>query len=154
MLAEAVHRMPVQRKTTGEETPRSEDYLEAVYHLIKDKGYATTSDISTALGVKPPTVSNMIGKLAAKGYLEYKPYRGMKLTPSGERVAKSVIRRHRVISEFLVMMGVDDQTAFEDTEGIEHHVHPTTIQRLENLAEYLRTHPEILKTIRKYMESD
>jgi len=145
--------MPARRETVGEETPRSEDYLEVVYHLIKDKGFATTSDISTALKVKPPTVSNMVGKLASKGYLEYKPYRAMKLTSSGERVAKSVIRRHLVIAEFMSMMGVDDATAFEDTEGIEHHVHPTTIRRLERLAEYLRTHPTVLRTIRKYVDS-
>ncbi len=143
----------LREKTSREDTPRSEDYLEAVYHLIQDKGYATTSDISTVLKVKPPTVSNMIGKLAAKGYLEYERYRGMKLTESGERVAKSVIRRHRVIAEFMSMMGVDDETAFEDTEGIEHHVHPTTIQRLERLADYLRSHPETLKTIRRYIDS-
>ncbi|HME19012.1 MAG TPA: transcriptional regulator MntR [Nitrososphaerales archaeon] len=137
-----------------ENTPRSEDYLETVYHLIKDRGHATTSDISTALEVRPPTVSNMIGKLAAKGYLEYRPYHGMKLTPIGERVAKSVIRRHQVIAEFMSMIGVDDQTAFEDTEGIEHHVHSTTIRRLERLVQYLRAHPETLKTIVKYLESD
>lgn len=135
-----------------EETPRSEDYLEVVLHLIRDKGYATTSDISTALKVKPPTVSKMIGRLAAKGYLEYEPYRGMKLTTGGEKVAKSVIRRHKVISEFMSMIGVDDQTAFEDTEGIEHHVHPTTLHRLERLAEYLRTNPLVLKTIRKFVD--
>jgi Mn-dependent DtxR family transcriptional regulator len=146
--------MPVHRAGAGEETPRAEDYLETVYHLIKDRGYATTSDISTVLKVKPPTVSDMIGRLANKGYLEYERYRGMTLTPSGERVAKSVIRRHRVIAEFMSMIGVDDQTAFEDTEGIEHHVHPTTLRRLERLAEYLRTHPDSLRTIRKYIESD
>jgi len=145
--------MPAQRAAFGEETPRSEDYLEAVYHLIQDKGYATTSDISTVLKVKPPTVSNMIGKLASRGYLEYKRYHGMKLTPKGERVAKSVVRRHLVIAEFMSMLGVDDATAFEDTEGIEHHVHPTTIRRLERLAEYLRIHPAALGTIRRYVDS-
>lgn len=137
----------------AEETPRSEDYLEVVLHLIRDKGYATTSDISTALKVKPPTVSKMIGRLAAKGYLEYQPYRGMKLTPAGERVAKSVIRRHQVISEFMSMIGVDDETAFEDTEGIEHHVHPTTLRRLERIAEYLRTNPQTLRSIKKFMDA-
>jgi len=145
--------MSQHRVAAGEETPRSEDYLETVYHLIKDKGYATTSDISTALKVKPPTVSNMIGKLAGKGYLEYEKYHDIKLTPDGERVAKSVIRRHRVIAEFLAMMGVDDATGFEDTEGIEHHVHPTTIRRVERLAEYLRAHPSVLAKIRKYVDS-
>ncbi len=139
-------------KRAVEETPRSEDYLEAVYHLIQDKGYATTSDISTALKVKPPTVSNMIGKLAAKGYLEYQPYRGMKLTPSGEKVARSVIKRHQVIAEFMSMLGIDEETAFEDTEGIEHHVQPTTLHRIEKLAEFLRNNPETLKAIRRHMD--
>ena len=77
----------------------------------------------------------------------------MKLTPDGERVAKSVIRRHKVIAEFLSMMGVDDETAFEDTEGMEHHVHLSTIQRLESLAEYFRNNPGTLRTIRKYVDS-
>lgn len=135
-----------------EETPRSEDYLEAVYHLIKDKGYATTSDISTVLKVKPPTVSHMIGKLASKGYLEYQPYRGMKLTPSGDKVARSVIKRHQVIAEFMSMLGIDEETAFQDTEGIEHHVQPTTLHRLERLAEFLRNNPETLKAIRKHVD--
>jgi Mn-dependent DtxR family transcriptional regulator len=146
--------MAGKRGQPGVESPRSEDYLEAVYHLIDDKGYAATSDISTALNVRPPTVTNMIGKLASKGYLEYERYRGAKLTPDGERVARSVIRRHRIIMDFLVMMGVDDQTAFTDTEGIEHHVHPTTIHRIEKLADYLRARPETLKSIRKHAEGD
>ncbi|MBI3841275.1 MAG: transcriptional regulator MntR [Thaumarchaeota archaeon] len=145
--------MPRSGKGVTEDTPRSEDYLEAVYHLISDKGYATTSDISTALKVKPPTVSNMIGKLAAKGYLQYERYRGMKLTATGEKLAKSVIKRHQVISEFMSMIGVDEQTAFQDTEGIEHHVHTTTLHRLEKLAEYLRNNPETLRSIRKFVES-
>ncbi len=127
--------------------------MEAVYHLIQDKGYATTSDISVALDVTPPTVSNMIGKLASRGYLEHQPYRGMKLTQDGERMAKSVIERHQVIAEFLSMLGVDDQTGFEDTEGIEHHVQPTTLRRLERLAEYLRKNPAALKAMRKYIDS-
>ncbi len=138
-------------KPSSQDTPRSEDYLEAVYHLISDKGYATTSDISEALSVRPPTVSYMIGKLAEKGYLEHEPYRGMKLTPSGEKLAKSVIKRHQVISELISMIGVDDQTAFIDTEGIEHHVHPTTLHKLERLAEYLRTNPQTLKAIQKFV---
>lgn len=141
-------------KHPSEQTPRSEDYLEAVYHLIQDKGYATTSDISVALEVTPPTVSHMIGKLAKRGYLEYQRYRGMKLTQGGERMAKSVIKRHQVITEFLSMLGVDDQTAYEDTEGIEHHVQPTTLRKVEKLAEYLRKNPAALKAIRKYIESD
>ena len=131
---------------------RLEDYLEAIYNLHAEKGYVNAADVSERLGVKPPTVSNMVVNLVKKGYLEHERYRGMRLTSSGERVAKSVIKRHQVISEFLSMLGVDSQIAYIDTEGIEHHVHPTTLKRLERLAEYLRGEPQALRSIQRFLE--
>lgn len=131
---------------------RQEDYLEAIYNLDKEKGYVSAADISDKLGVKPPTVSSMIVNLAKKGYLEHERYRGMRLTPTGEKVARSVIKRHQVISELISMLGVDAQTAYVDTEGIEHHVHPSTLRRFERLAEYLRKNPEVLKAVREFVE--
>ncbi len=131
---------------------RVEDYLEAIYNLNSEKGYVSAADISEKLGVKPPTVSSMLVNLAKKGYLEHEKYRGMRLTPSGEKVAKSVVKRHQVISELISMLGVDDQTAYVDTEGIEHHVHPSTLRRFERLAEYLRENPQTLKAIRRFVE--
>lgn len=131
---------------------RLEDYLEAIYNLYKEKGYVSVADISEKLGVKPPTVSSMIVNLAKKGYLEHEKYRGMRLTPLGEKVARSVIKRHQVISELLLMLGVDDQTAYVDTEGIEHHVHPTTLRRFERLADYLRENPQTLRAVREFIE--
>ena len=130
---------------------RLEDYLEAIYNLNEEKGYVSAADISERLAVKPPTVSNMVRNLADKGYLEHKRYRGMRLTASGERLAKSVIRRHQVISELITMLGVDDQTAYIDTEGIEHNVHPATVKRFERLAEYLRENPRTLKEVRDFI---
>ena len=135
------------------ETPRSEDYLEAVYQLIQDKGYATTVDISDRLKVTPPTVSNMISKLASRGYLLHEPYRGMRLTEYGEKVARSVIRRHEVISDFLSLIGVEGEVAYEDTEGIEHHVQPTTIYKIERLVDFLRKNPEQLARIKEHLSS-
>lgn len=131
---------------------RLEDYLEAIYSLNEEKGYVSAADISDRLGVKPPTVSRMVVNLARKGYLQHERYRGMRLTPSGEKVARSVIKRHQVVSGLISMLGVDDQTAYVDTEGIEHHVHPSTLRRLERLAEYLRENPRTLKAIREFVE--
>ncbi len=131
---------------------RLEDYLEAIYNLNAEKGYVSTADISEKLGVKPPTVSSMVVNLAKKGYLEHEKYRGMRLTASGEKVARSVIKRHQVVSELLSMLGVDDATAYIDTEGIEHHVHPTTLRRFERLAEYLRANPQALKSVKLYLD--
>ena len=131
---------------------RVEDYLEAIYNLDSEKGYVSAADVSERLGVKPPTVSSMVRNLTRKGFLEHEKYRGMCLTPAGERVARSVIKRHQVISGFISMLGVDEQTAYVDTEGIEHHVHPSTLKRLERLAEYLRENPQTLKAIREFVE--
>lgn len=109
--------------------------------------------ISDKLKVKPPTVSIMIGKLASKGYLEYERYRGMNLTGQGEKLARSVINRHAVISEFLSMIGVEDEIAYEDAEGIEHHVHSTTIYRIRRLVEFLKNKPGFLKSITDFLEA-
>jgi Mn-dependent DtxR family transcriptional regulator len=134
------------------ETPRLEDYLETIYHLIHDKGYATTVDISDILEVKPPTVSNMTQRLAERGYLEREPYRGMRLTSKGEKVAKSVITRHSIIFEFLSMIGVEKKVAYQDTEGIEHHIQPTTIHKIERLVDFLRENPRYLSDIRNLQD--
>jgi Mn-dependent DtxR family transcriptional regulator len=146
-MATAQRTLPQKRDIS-----RLEDYLEAIYNLFSEKGYVSAADISEKLGVKPPTVSSMLANLAKKGYLEHEKYRGMRLTPSGEKVARSVVKRHQVISELISMLGVDDQTAYEDTEGIEHHVHPSTLHRFERLAEYLRENPQTLKAIRRFVE--
>jgi DtxR family transcriptional regulator, manganese transport regulator len=126
---------------------RLEDYLEAIYHLGQEKGYISTADISERLGVKPPTVSIMVAKLAKEGYLEHERYRGMKLTESGAKLARSVIRRHVAIFEFLSMLGVGKEIAYEDAEGIEHHLHPITVHKFERLVEFLRKNRQFLKEI-------
>jgi Mn-dependent DtxR family transcriptional regulator len=130
-----------------------EDYLEAIYHLNEEKGYISTLDLSDRLGVKPPTVSSMIANLAKKGYLVHERYRGMKLTDQGARVARSVIRKHETTFEFLSMLGVGQEIAYEDAEGIEHHLHPITIQKFERLVEFFKKHPDYFGKIKESIES-
>ena len=92
----------------------------------------------------------MLRKLDRDGYLVHEPYRGIKLTGRGEKVAMSVISRHRIISEFLSMIGVAEHEAQHDAEGIEHHVLPTTIHKIERLVEFLRKNEKSLNAIRDY----
>jgi Mn-dependent DtxR family transcriptional regulator len=139
---------------TRKDISRTEDYLETIYNLNESKGYISTADISEALGVKPPTVSSMVSKLAKEGYLIHEKYRGMRLTDQGTRVARSVIRRHATIAEFLEMLGVEKGVAHIDTEGIEHHLHPVTANKFVKLVEYLRSHKDILDKIVEGMEKD
>jgi Mn-dependent DtxR family transcriptional regulator len=112
-------------------TTRMEDYLEVIYELIDHKGYATTVDISDYLNVSPPSVTKMLQRLNESGHVNYEKYRGITLTDSGVAIAKNIHDRHSILAEFLMMIGVDRDTANRDAEGIEHHLHPETLKKLE-----------------------
>lgn len=144
--------MKLDRIEQQEEMSRLEDYLEVIFHLIHEKGYANTVEIAENLRVKPPTVSSMLQRLAAKDYIVHEPYRGIRLTEKGSKIAKSVVARHSIISELLSMLGVESDIAYQDTEGIEHHLQPLTIKRLEGLVEFLHENPKVLRAIRDHME--
>lgn len=112
-------------------TTRMEDYLEVIYELITLKGYATTIDISDYLNVSSPSVTKMLQRLNESGHLNYERYRGISLTESGIAIAKNMHDRHGILADFLKMIGVDEDTANRDAEGIEHHLHPETLKKLE-----------------------
>lgn len=112
-------------------TDRMEDYLEVIYELIQYKGYATTIAISEYLNVSSPSVTKMVQKLNESGHLNYEKYRGIRLTDKGILVAKNIRERHGLLAEFLKMIGVDEDTANKDAEGIEHHLQPKTLEKLE-----------------------
>jgi Mn-dependent DtxR family transcriptional regulator len=112
-------------------TVRMEDYIEVIYELIQQKGYATTTDISAHLNVSLPSVTKMMKKLAGTGHLNYEKYRGVRLTQEGMAIAESIRERHSLLTEFFKIIGVKEGIANEDAEGIEHHLHPETLTRLK-----------------------
>lgn len=126
-------------------TPTREDYLETMYMLIKEKGYATTIDMASHLHVRSPAVTMMMRRLHKNGYVDYEKYRGSVLTYEGERIAKSVVDRHVTIARFLRMLGVDEETAHKDTEGIEHNVDPKTMDCLTRFLKFAEGNPKWLK---------
>ncbi|MDW0157434.1 MAG: transcriptional regulator MntR [Nitrososphaeraceae archaeon] len=121
-------------------TDRMEDYLEVIYELVQQKGYATTVDISSYLNVSSPSVTKMMQKLDETGYLNYEKYRGIKLTNEGIRIARNIRNRHGLLAEFFMIIGVDEETANNDAEGIEHHLNPETMRKLEELINELKKH--------------
>lgn len=122
-------------------TPRVEDYVEIIYELILEKGYARIVDIGAHLHVSSPTVTKMIQRLDDDRLVVYERYRGVILTPEGEALAKEVRHRHGVLTEFLRLLGVDDATAHRDTEGIEHHLDPRTLESIARLVEHAQKDP-------------
>ena len=120
-------------------TTRMEDYLEVIYELITQKGYATTVDISDHLNVSSSSVTKMLQRLNESGHINYERYRGISLTESGVAVAKSMHNRHGILADFLKMIGVDEDTANRDAEGIEHHLHPETLKKLEEFIRLVKS---------------
>lgn len=79
----------------------SEEYLEALYNLCQDGAAASTSEIARRLNISPASVTEMLKKLALKGYVDYLPYQGVTLTPDGVEMASRMVRRHRLLERFL-----------------------------------------------------
>ncbi|MDT3427452.1 Mn-dependent DtxR family transcriptional regulator [Paenibacillus forsythiae] len=119
-------------------TPSMEDYLERIYKLIDEKGYARVSDIAEGLEVHPSSVTKMIQKLDKDDYLIYEKYRGLVLTTKGKKVGKRLVDRHKLLEEFLTIIGVQEQNIYRDVEGIEHHLSWDSITCIESLVEFFR----------------
>lgn len=124
-----------------------EDYLERILELINTKGYARVVDIASSLGIAQASVTNMVQRLDTEGLLHYEKYRGLVLTTAGEQLAKNIARRHELLSEFLRILGVDEETIYHDVEGMEHHISPPTLRAIEHLTKYLRQNPEISRSV-------
>jgi len=124
---------------------RVEDYLEVVYELIQTKGYARAVDIAERLDVKTPSVTSMVQRLDAKGLVVYERYRGLTLTDKGEGMARSIQKKHAAILKFLKILGVAERTSRLDAEGIEHHVHKETVDRMEHFVDFVDKHPAWFK---------
>lgn len=120
---------------------RVEDYLEVVYDLINRKGYARPSDIAERLGVSTASVTGMLQRLHRMGLIVYERYRGLTLTPKGEQLARDIQRTHLTILKFLRVLGIEENIAKEDAEGIEHHMHKITIGRIGQFVEFIDGHP-------------
>jgi Mn-dependent DtxR family transcriptional regulator len=117
-------------------TPSMEDYLERIYTLIEEKGYARVSDIAEALSVHPSSVTKMVQKLDKNKYLVYEKYRGLVLTSKGKKVGKRLVDRHTLLEDFLHIIGVSDENIYTDVEGIEHHLSWDALTCIEYLVQY------------------
>ncbi|MDI1495312.1 MAG: iron dependent repressor, DtxR family [Cenarchaeum symbiont of Oopsacas minuta] len=133
------------RSSHGTSKSRREDYLEVISELVDLKGYATTLDISRYMDVSAPSVTKMLHKLDDEKYLKYERYHGINLTKKGIDLARGIRQKHSTLLEFFEMLGIDNDVANQDAEGIEHHLNPKTIKRLRKFLTFMRSDPKLLK---------
>jgi DtxR family manganese transport transcriptional regulator len=117
----------------------AEDYVELIADLIDAKGEARAVDLAGRLGVTGATVNGQISRLQRAGLVHSEPYRSIFLTDAGRALAEHCRHRHRVVLGFLKALGVSDEVAVTDAEGIEHHVSDETLAALEAATRRLGT---------------
>src|SRR5262245_64975297 len=117
------------------ELTRSEqDYVKALYALAPGGEAVATSRLAERLALSPPSVTNMLGKLAAGRLVVHVPRAGARLTARGRRRALEMVRRHRILETFLVrVLRLDWAEVHADAEVLEHHISARVLDAIDRL---------------------
>ncbi|MFW6198210.1 MAG: metal-dependent transcriptional regulator [Acidobacteriota bacterium] len=123
-------------------TQSIEDYIKAIFQLRKGDTSVPTSALAERLAVRPASVSNMLRRLDDLELIRYEPYRGAILTEAGEKLARGMIRRHRLIERFLSeVLDYPWEQVHEEAERLEHAVSPRFVEAIDRLLERPLTDP-------------
>lgn len=112
------------RQRRAANTEAIEDYAKTIYALsLEREGPVLNGEIASRLGVTPATATSMLKRLDEMALVEHVPYKGVTLTPAGEKVALEVIRHHRLIEAYLSeALGMPDDRVHEEAEVLEHYI--------------------------------
>lgn len=112
------------------ETELIEDYVELIADLVDFEGGARAVELAQRFGVTQATVAKMLRRLSDQGLVVREPYRAIHLTAAGRALAENSRQRHALVLSFLQALGVSEETARHDAEGIEHHVSRETLEAM------------------------
>ena len=113
----------------------AQDYLETMLMLQQSKGYIRSIDVAEHLCVTKPSVSYATKRLRENGYITMDSDGLISLTQAGLDIAQSMFERHTVLTDFLIGLGVDEETAREDACKMEHDISQQTFEALRRHAE-------------------
>ncbi|QDV53328.1 manganese-binding transcriptional regulator MntR [Gimesia fumaroli] len=120
-----------ERTRVDHATEIAEDYVEAIAEIIEEQDVCRVKDLAEYFAVSHVTVNRTVARLQRDGYATTEPYSPVELTSKGAKLAKHSRHRHEIVLSFLVALGVSEEIAATDTEGIEHHVSPETLKVME-----------------------
>jgi len=118
-----------------------EDYLEAIYNIIAEKGYVRTKDIAEELNVTSPSVSAMLKKLQDEKLIFYEKYGGVTMTHEGEKIAKTIKHRHDTLKKLLNIILVPEDIANRDACKLEHNLNSKSIEQLTKFVQFIESRP-------------
>ncbi|QVK18659.1 metal-dependent transcriptional regulator [Mycoplasmatota bacterium] len=131
-------------------TANEEDYLEMIYRLCQSTKYTRVNDLSNALHVKPPSVSNMLKKLSNKKLIKHVEYGTIELTIQGEEFGKALLDRHNCVEHFLKILDIKGNL-IEEAEKIEHTLSQDTLQAIRKLVVFFEENDEVLKQFNDFI---
>lgn len=111
----------------------TEDYVELIDDLINSQGEARLVEVAERLGISQPSASKTLARLQRDGFVTSEPYRSIFLTDKGKALADKSRARHDIVFRFLLAIGVSEETAKHDSEGVEHHVSDETLAIFEDI---------------------
>ena len=126
---------PHRRTRQDHATETAEDYVEAVAQIVSERETCRLVDLAEYFAVSHVTANRIVARLQKEGLLSTEPYQPIALTAKGKRLAARCRQRHQIVYQFRRSIGIAEQTAAIDAEGIEHHVSPKTLRRFEQLAD-------------------
>ena len=109
-----------------------EDYLEKILQLSKEKESVHAIDIAKAMSFSKPSVSVAMNKLKELGYIEINKKDEIILTPEGLLIAEKTLEKHETLTQLLINLGVDPETALEDACRLEHDISDQTWEAIKN----------------------
>ena len=117
----------------------AEDYLERILMIRQEKGVVYSIDIAHALNFSKPSVSVAMKRLRENGYIQMDADNAITLLPPGEEIAQRIYDRHRLLTEFLMQLGVSAENAAADACKIEHDISEESYERIREATEQKRT---------------
>ena len=123
-----MNRSPGHRRTRADHaTELAEDYVEAIASFVQSNGVCRSSDLVRHFDVTHATVNNTVARLQRDGWVRTQPYQPIELTEAGRQLASRSEKRHELVLNFLMALGVSRKNAEIDSEGIEHHCSDETL---------------------------
>ena len=125
-------------------SPSLEDYLEETYRLQLRYPSVRVSDIAACLNVSLPSVVKALKRLEQEGYIYYRHYSGIQLTPMGRKKGAFLVERNRIIRDFLNSLDCSCDVSAE-AEAMEHYLSDSTVHIMRNVVDFMHLHPDIQK---------
>ena len=123
-------------------TNAGQDYIKAILRLENQNINVSTSSLATNLGVTAASVSGMLKKLSDKKMVNYRQYRGVRLTKNGRRSALEVLRRHRLIELFLIeVLNMPWESVHHEAEVLEHVISDQVLANIDKVLDYPKHDP-------------